>query len=46
MKHYWNDEKKKYGFYLVGFFPKGKMCKYCINLAKENGNLYEEDTAM
>ncbi len=31
MKHYWNDEKKKYGFYLVGFFPKGKMCKYCIN---------------
>ena len=30
MSHFWINEEKKYGFYLVGFFPKGKMSRYMI----------------
>ena len=34
MAHYWIDEKKKYGFYLIGFFPKGKMSRFMIQNEK------------
>lgn len=34
MAHYWIDENKKYGFYLLGFFDKGKKAKFGIQKEK------------
>jgi len=30
MKHYWIDENKKYGFYIVGYFERGKRWKWDV----------------
>jgi len=34
MTHNWMNEEKKYGFYLVGFFDKGKKSEYAIQKEK------------
>ena len=33
MNHAWINEEKKYGFYLVGFFDKGRVSRF--NIQKE-----------
>ena len=34
MKHFWFNEEKKYGFYLVGFFEKGRKAMFSIERYK------------